>query len=208
VPIGYDGISHAAALQLLRAARDARGPVYVHCHHGRHRGSAAAALIRIARGLDPAEAEAGLRISGCSERYSGLYGAVRTFRVPSPEEVAAVAPTPERVPPAGLQAAMVQVAQRIGHLEGAQANEWSVPTQHPDATPAHEALLLQESFREITRLEETQAFGESFLGLCAESEERARLLRDALAKRDLASADRQLSALRKRCTACHATFRD
>ena len=37
IPIGYDGIDQQSALAMTRVARDIRGPLYVHCHHGRHR---------------------------------------------------------------------------------------------------------------------------------------------------------------------------
>src|SRR5262245_3837035 len=36
LPIGYDGVPRAKALRLARAVRDLPGPVYLHCHHGKH----------------------------------------------------------------------------------------------------------------------------------------------------------------------------
>src|SRR6185369_3881462 len=45
VPIGYDGISPSAGETLAAAAREAQGPLYVHCHHGKHRGPSATAVI-------------------------------------------------------------------------------------------------------------------------------------------------------------------
>ncbi|MEM6655987.1 MAG: hypothetical protein AAF596_09305, partial [Planctomycetota bacterium] len=45
VPFGYDGIPREARLALTRVARDRQGGVYVHCHHGRHRGPAAAVVV-------------------------------------------------------------------------------------------------------------------------------------------------------------------
>ena len=44
VPVGYDGIPREEAWRLAKAARDLPGPVYVHCHHGMHRGPAAAVV--------------------------------------------------------------------------------------------------------------------------------------------------------------------
>ncbi len=44
LPFGYDGIPRDKAVALVRVARDSPGPVYVHCHHGKHRGPAAVAI--------------------------------------------------------------------------------------------------------------------------------------------------------------------
>ena len=45
IPLGYDGVTTSAGMQLAALARNSQGPWYVHCHHGRHRGPAAAAEI-------------------------------------------------------------------------------------------------------------------------------------------------------------------
>src|SRR5581483_11908914 len=45
IPVGYNGISSNSALQLVKAAQSFSGPIYVHCHHGLHRGPTAAAVI-------------------------------------------------------------------------------------------------------------------------------------------------------------------
>jgi protein tyrosine phosphatase (PTP) superfamily phosphohydrolase (DUF442 family) len=47
LPIGYDGMPSQQALRVARAVRDLPGPVHVHCHHGKHRGPAAAAVARL-----------------------------------------------------------------------------------------------------------------------------------------------------------------
>ena len=45
IPIGYDGVDRLAREQLTRVAREAERPVYIYCHHGQHRGPAAAAIV-------------------------------------------------------------------------------------------------------------------------------------------------------------------
>src|SRR5262249_999764 len=42
IPFGYDGIPPEQILRLAKAVRDLPGPIYIHCHHGMHRGPAAA----------------------------------------------------------------------------------------------------------------------------------------------------------------------
>jgi protein tyrosine phosphatase (PTP) superfamily phosphohydrolase (DUF442 family) len=44
LPVGYDGISREQAVRIIKAARTLPGPVFVHCHHGKHRGPAAVAV--------------------------------------------------------------------------------------------------------------------------------------------------------------------
>ena len=41
-PIGYDGVPREQALRMIKAVQVAKGPVYFHCHHGKHRGPAGA----------------------------------------------------------------------------------------------------------------------------------------------------------------------
>src|SRR5262249_10275117 len=48
LPVGYDGIPRDQAILLVAAIRDLPGPVFVHCHHGKHRGPAAAAVCALA----------------------------------------------------------------------------------------------------------------------------------------------------------------
>lgn len=81
VPLGYKGWSDEQAAEILRVLRTAEGPVYMHCHHGKHRAGSAAAIYRIGIqtwGNDRAERE--LAELGCSKRYVGIYESVRTWR--------------------------------------------------------------------------------------------------------------------------------
>ena len=45
LPIGYDAVPPSRAAELVKAAQGSDGPLYVHCHHGKHRGPAAAATV-------------------------------------------------------------------------------------------------------------------------------------------------------------------
>ena len=93
LPIGYDGVPEVQGQKVARAVRDLPGLVYLHCHHGKHRGPAAAAVARLC--LDatcPAEAAvAWLRQAGTDPHYTGLYSTVEHFRRPAPGELDQVA---------------------------------------------------------------------------------------------------------------------
>src|SRR5688572_4281321 len=54
LPIGYDGLPQQRIAELIKAAEGAPGPIYIHCHHGKHRGPAAvAAVCEGLRGWNP-----------------------------------------------------------------------------------------------------------------------------------------------------------
>src|SRR5262245_56285152 len=81
LPHGYDGIPRPRANELAKAVRDLPGPIYIHCHHGKHRSPAAATVACVAAGLvDPTNAELILRTAGTSENYRGLYQSARNAR--------------------------------------------------------------------------------------------------------------------------------
>ena len=60
IPIGYDGVDPEAQAALTRVVREIEGPVFLHCHHGKHRGPAAAAVMCMAAG--DMDAGAGARL--------------------------------------------------------------------------------------------------------------------------------------------------
>jgi len=208
VPIGYDGVDRAEAVAIVRAVRDADGPVYVHCHHGRHRGPAAAALARIAvDGVAPEEAVAGL-LETLSPAYPGLQRDVADFRPPDPAELAAAGPTPAVVEPTDMVGHMVEVAERWEHLQFAREQGWAADPEHPDIDPPHQARLLLEAFREAGRLDaDTTDFGPVFRAYVDEAEAAAAALEGALRRGDPAAADAAADAVKRSCTACHADFR-
>src|SRR5206468_5463784 len=143
------------ALQLAKAVKDLPGPVYLHCHHGQHRGPAAAAAVRLC--LDgqytAGQAEAFLRTAGTDPRYKGLVGLPRTLQRPTAEEVdRAAGDFPEVAKVSDLAQLMVEVDARYERLKLAQKAGWRQPPAHPDVDPAHEATLLAEQYQEAARL--------------------------------------------------------
>lgn len=73
IPIGYDGIEKESALAMTRVARESQGLTYVHCHHGKHRGPAAAAIICLAAGtITKPEAIDLMKRAGTGKDYVGL----------------------------------------------------------------------------------------------------------------------------------------
>ncbi len=77
LPHGYDGIPPARAESLAKAVSELQGPIYIHCHHGRHRSPAAASVACVSAGLIAADQALDvLKLAGTSKNYIGLYSSV------------------------------------------------------------------------------------------------------------------------------------
>lgn len=217
LPIGYDGVPREQAVKLVQAVKMLPGPVYVHCHHGKHRGPAAAAVCGIAtEGWSKEKALAWMKEAGTSPDYRGLFTSAREFVPPSAEELERVGKElPERAKVPALVEMMVQVDERWDHLKAVQKAGFKAPTDQPDIDPPHEALQLAELFRELVRLPETKERGEAFLAAVEAAERRATSLEGSL--RSLGSGptaearkavESAFLAVGKSCKTCHASHRD
>src|SRR5262245_44975106 len=211
LPHGYDGVPSGRGMELAKAVRDLPGPIYIHCHHGKHRSPAAAAVACVAAGLiDPSAAETILKTAGTSAAYQGLYQSAREARRLDDkllDELKADFPERAAVPP--LAEAMVAVEKSHEHLTQIAAAGWKAPPQHPDLDPAHEALLLREHFTELMRHESVKTKPPAFQSALADSERAAKQLERALTGQSpaerLTAAFQQVS---RGCVDCHRVFRD
>jgi protein tyrosine phosphatase (PTP) superfamily phosphohydrolase (DUF442 family) len=218
LPHGYDGISEERVKELAKAVRDLEGPIYIHCHHGKHRSPVAAAVACVASGLcRPEDAVPILKAAGTSREYRGLYESADSARRLDDElldqlhvefrETADIPPMAE---------SMVALERTHHQLTEIASAGWKAPAAHPDLDPAHEALLMREHFTEFLRSEEVQEQPERFRQLMRESESAARTLelglresaRDSDSSRDFAPLVSALQRVTQNCTACHREFRD
>ena len=209
VPIGYDGITAEEQLGIIKAVKEAQGPVYVHCHHGKHRGPAAAMIAREAlEGLSCDDAVKALELSETGKEYEGLYRDVREFKAPTAAQIAAAPKAPSRVTAKGVRAAMVDVDKRFEFLKACQAAGWKTPPEEPDVSPKHEAKMLSELYREMARLDEAKAKGDEFMRHTADAEKHADELGEALIAGKNEAASAALKTLKKSCDACHSVYRN
>jgi protein tyrosine phosphatase (PTP) superfamily phosphohydrolase (DUF442 family) len=147
LPTGYDGISRPQVLQLAKAVRDLPGPIYLHCHHGKHRGPAAASAIHLC--LDEKcsveQAVAEMKLAGTDPHYIGLYETAKALVRPSKLELDQIAADfPEVAAVSALAQVMVQIDGRWDNLKLVRSAGGKVPADHPDIDPPHEALQLAE----------------------------------------------------------------
>jgi protein tyrosine phosphatase (PTP) superfamily phosphohydrolase (DUF442 family) len=214
LPHGYDGISPERSLELAKAIRDLPGPIYLHCHHGKHRSPAASATACRALGwLDEQQATEVLQLAGTSPHYFGLFAAVRETKPLEPAQLDRLQvefrPT---VPLPEVAEAMVAMEQHFDRLEQLAAGDWQPLPRHPDLKPAHEALLLREQFTELLRTESVRAAPAAYRDQLRAGEAIAKqleeLLRGAATPERSAAAATQLKALKANCTQCHRQYRD
>ena len=215
LPHGYDGISTSHARTLAKAVTELPGPIYIHCHHGKHRSPAAAMVACIGAGL--VESEKGvafLRAAGTSERYVGLYAAVDEARPFEQDELGGwdiAFPKVTEVPP--LAKAMVNIEVSFDNLIMASRSNWKVSAAHPDIDAAHEALMLKEHFAEILRTvpngESSKEFREIVQGSHdAASRMEAQLNRHPRTAETMSVLSDAMTTLKTDCRRCHANYRD
>lgn len=211
LPIGYDRVPTNRVVELVKAAQTLPGPFYLHCHHGKHRGPAALAVMCAATaGWTTNQADAWLRQAGTAPDYGGLYRSAHEFRLPEAAALARVSELPEVAKTSSLVEAMVAIDEHFVRLKSAQKTAWREVPGQPDATPAHEATLLWEQFRELLRADDTARrsadYGSRLAGAERVTGRFRALLRDGPA--DAATRDAAFQAVGKTCAACHKKFRD
>lgn len=208
IPIGYDGISLEAGRAIARVVRDTDGALYIHCHHGKHRGPAAAAVACIAAGLtDGQSAAAVLHKAGTSPGYAGLWRDVTAYVPPAADD-----PLPELAEAAdvgSLAAAMVQIDRALDNVILTHAQRWIPPVDHPDITAAQQALVLKETYHETIRLLELDnPYDVRFLVWMKQAEQNAANLQAALEQDNAVAAAIFFSATQSECRRCHKQYRD
>lgn len=212
LPFGYDGIPTNRVAELAQAARTLPGPFFVHCHHGKHRGPAAVAVLCQANGsFTAAQAEKFMHDAGTSPEYPGLYRAATNFVLPTPAQLAAV-PTnfPSVSRTSSLVETMVALDAHHAHLQAVQQAGWRPTPTHPDLVPAHEVTLLWEQYRELARTADTAKRPAFYREQLATSEAAAAELRTALRAPapDITRADAAFKRLSQACLDCHQRYRN
>lgn len=216
LPIGYDGIPPARALALVKAVRELPGPVFIHCHHGKHRGPAAAALCAAAvEGWSREKGAAWMRQAGTSGDYRGLFQSVARLPIPTEQELKdAPAEFPEKAPVSTLVETMVRVDREWDLLKARRETGFR-PAPAGEVTASQAALQLTEQYRELARSSVAAERGIEFAAVAREAEQAAEQLEQALRRLAAsgAAADREavqaaFTKASRSCTACHSRFRD
>jgi len=208
IPFGYDGITEKAGKALARLVNEADGPFYIHCHHGKHRGPAAAAVACIADGTENGKSALHiLEWAGTSKNYAGLWRDVEAYQPPAAGEQ-----LPELVEVAevsSLAAAMAKIDRAFDNLKLCRDAFWQTPADHPDIVPKQEALLVKEGLREVARNLSTDK-DDRFKNLLAEAVQRAGALEESFAgaNADNVTTDQNFDEMNAACQQCHKAYRN
>jgi protein tyrosine phosphatase (PTP) superfamily phosphohydrolase (DUF442 family)/cytochrome c556 len=200
LPFGYDAVPKEQGQAIAKAIDELPGPIYIHCHHGKHRSPAAAAVACVYNGmLQPSEAEALLAIFGTGDRPVDPK-TLAELKVDFVETA--------KIPP--LADAMVNVDRAFDSLKLMQKAGWKASPAHADWDPSHAALQLEELLQEIGRSDSVKSKPDDFKHRLGEAQQAARSLEDALSARRPATAamDAALKEVANSCAACHKDYRD
>jgi hypothetical protein len=212
LPFGYDGVPTNQAVRLVKAAETLPGPIFVHCHHGLHRGPAGAAVICMGMdGWTPMQADSWLKLAGTSTNYPGLYRTVEAFQPPSAEVLKTVPNNfPETSPIPPLADVMVQIDQQVDRLKLIKQAGYRAPSSEPDADPSHEALLLDELFKELARSPIAEKRDQDFRARLMRAEQAAGEFHTSLSVTPIVSlkSDAAFQRLNDACAACHKAHRN
>jgi protein tyrosine phosphatase (PTP) superfamily phosphohydrolase (DUF442 family) len=213
LPHGYDGVPQSCEVQLAKAILDLPGPIYIHCHHGRHRSPASTAAACVMAGLiDPIEGLEVLEVAGTGRNYIGLFDSVRQAR---PVLRAVLNETAAEFPEIAARAPLVETMVRIdGYYETLKEQEaagWKGSGDITRDQPAHLALLMREEFREMHRSLDSAKSPSKYVALAEEAISLGKALEDSLRKESQSHRDDRSAALKRvgnNCKACHELFRD
>ncbi|WP_143543795.1 hypothetical protein [Rhodopirellula sp. MGV] len=218
LPHGYDGIPASRVKELAKAVKELQGPIYIHCHHGKHRSPAAASVACVSAGLIPSsQAVAILELAGTNPNYKGLYKAAEKAAPISPDQLSDLEvefKEVQAIPP--MAEAMVTMSHTHNHLVAIANASWKSPPNHPDLDPAHEVLLNRELYAELLRTNEVTGKPADFRAWLLDSQQATEELEQQLEKWNASgnrfappeSLDKLVQRISANCKACHVKYRD
>jgi hypothetical protein len=210
LPIGYDGVPSDRAVELAAALRDLPGPVYVHCHHGKHRGPAAICVGAVGAGLISNEQALWfMERAGTSRSYPGLWrdaSAAETLDQARLDRLARTLPSIDI--PEGTPAAMATIDRAHERLWVVADNAWIVPEDHPDLAPASDAGLIRDLLRSLQGSKEVDTHGDDYAERLSASAEYAAKLEQAIDAGDQNASSISLQLLLDSCIECHSAYRN
>lgn len=231
IPIGYDDVTPEEARQIALALRDLPRPIYMHCHHGKHRGPAAIAVGMVCTGeMTNDEAVSFMEVAGTSHSYPGLFESAQNARpLDWSGDFSRGDDLPEVVRVAGFVNAMSSIDRTWDRLKVIQVAAWNTPEDHPDLVPAAEAGMLVDLLR--VSMESKYAVRPGSTGAMVASADEDDLmapptaqitfdnmlrdtliaangLEDSLVSGNAQAADMWFTRLKSSCTACHEQFRN
>lgn len=211
LPVGYDGIPSNRVAELHYAFHSAPGPVFVHCHHGKHRGPTAVALLcESAAGWSPERATQWMHQAGTGLEYPGLYRSVAEFHPLASKRVQQRPRLPEVAETSPLVDWMVSIDSTHEALRAAQKAGWPMDSSAKGRDGRELSVAFWEQWKELRRAPGVHSRPEDFHNWLAETEAAADRLRLALATSPPESerANEAMNGIARNCVACHKVHRN
>lgn len=210
LPISYDTITPQRQRELAQAITSCEGPIYLHCHHGKHRSAAALGSALVLCGtLTPDVAQQRMKVSGTAKEYTGLWQAVAAGK---PLEAAARKVDPSLFPSeakvSGMVATMAEIDLVFDLVKQSEKAGWKAPTDHPDLVAPKETARLAGLFAALQTDAESKALPADYQTRLTKAIEQSAALDQAVRAGDAATAGTALAALGKGCKECHVQYRD
>ena len=198
-----DGVPEEAGQSLARVMREAETPIYVHCHHGKHRGPAAVAVACVAAGDMTGKEALSILVAGTSKDYTGLWREWK--RTPPPAEPIARARRSRRG----------RLVHR-GHGTGRQGVRQfeTMPRGKMDCSARSSGFSSRARGTTVARRparsgrNTDEGYDEQFKTWLAAAEKQAIEFRAGLQARDANRATSIAVQVEQACKQCHATYRD
>lgn len=209
VPVKYSGITRDQRAAMALALAQSEGTVYVHCHHGKHRGPAAAAIGLIGIGAcTPEQGTMLMTTAGTSATYTGLWGDVAGAAALGDADLAQAAPMlVEHAVIEGLPGVMAEMDRAFDHLGLLSDHGWEAPPHHPDLSAVSEAGHLSDLFRSVLADETLPVPNDQYALIMARAAVVSGLLEDQLIEGRGEEALGTLEVLGTSCNECHAAYR-
>jgi hypothetical protein len=206
LPIGYDGIEEQRLRELAYAIDSSTKPIFVHCHHGKHRGPSALVAGAIATGeIDHAQAKRFMIRAGTSEHYHGLWESVAQtvkFETIEPMQLR------KRIRTGKMDLAMAEIDRAYSALWDCAENGFKAPDDHPDLSPISLASQIHDLLRALEPSKAVQRRGPYFHESLVDSINAASNLETMLKDQDLDGASTALELLEYSCVDCHSEHRE
>lgn len=215
IPLGYDGIGERERRQFATLVKHVKGKIYIHCHHGKHRGPAAVAACMILSGdLDQEQAIAYMTVAGTSRDYKGLWDSVAAIKR-GEVEAGNINELSNRVESDDIAQYMAKLDRRWEEIQNQKRNS---PDFNPsDRNKAHQdAIAIMESLRESARTVQRDREGrwgdvkslQALVDQLQRSSETAEQFASAIKSDDKKKASESFSSLAQQCKSCHEKYRD
>lgn len=215
IPLGYDGVGERERQQFATLITHVKGKIYIHCHHGKHRGPTAVATCMILSGdLDQKQAMAYMAVAGTSRDYKGLWDSVAAIKR---EEVEAgnANELPDRVQSDDIAQHMAKLDRRWDEIQ--EQKRKSPVLNFDDPNKIHQdAIAMMEYFRESARSVQRDREGkwgdakslQVLVDHLLHSSETAEQFASAIKSGDKKKASESFNSLAEQCKSCHEKYRD